>query len=186
MDPNSPWGVLPTPAVWDRDIDDIYRAVGEALSEWERLEFACLELYIALLASKNLGAGQGYGSVVAFSGRIELLKTAFAAFPYTDQPGFADEFVGLGALLTEIDRLSARRNEIAHGVASDVTIGGRRGFLLLHAGYATNKQSLDNHSLGKYAYGSGEILIYARRFAERESLVQKYSRATSTAWRTPL
>jgi hypothetical protein len=123
--------------------DSIHLAVGRALHTWELMESALARIFGALVQSRAEGALRAYGSVVSFSGRKDMLTMAFECYPKKDDP-IASAFPNL---LDEIKEFSARRNEIAHGIAKEFyshEFGKQptsRGSYLVAPWYGSKKQS---------------------------------------------
>jgi hypothetical protein len=162
--------------------------VGRALSHWERFE-----AYLALIFTETIGlrptqdicAVRAYGSVMAFSGRADMVQAATEAF-FFRQPNPALH-VQFDELMEMARGYSGRRNDLAHGVVDyhpeyyatdpeDVS----RGHVLLPSEYATKKRVL--HSVGLspikqnplYYYGSEQIDRYAVGFRILRSRAAAY------------
>lgn len=128
--------------------DEIFTAVGRALSKWEQLQG-----YLALIFAQMIGedpngsftALRAFGTVTSQSNRLQILREAgkmfFEFHPSTHQEEFS-------SLLVSVEQLERRRNEIAHGVvnpyvpdAADPTSGT---YALLPAYYATRKRPVED------------------------------------------
>ncbi|MDP2009020.1 MAG: hypothetical protein Q8K11_02470 [Phenylobacterium sp.] len=118
MNPNDSFAPEPFPETGSSSHQEIYLAVGAALSAWEHSE-----LHLTLVFSHLIGDGahseaafRAYGSAIAFSARADMVIAAadqvLAAHPERDElvPKFRHA-------INLIRRASTRRNEIAHGAA---------------------------------------------------------------------
>lgn len=168
MDPNDIWAIPPRPAVGDADIDTTYRAVGHALSEWERFEAHLAILFATILGLERESntARRAYGSVVAFAGRAEMLKgAADIYFQEHPEPHFEAQF---SSIYKTARRAGARRNDIAHGIVQPFNriTKPRKGWDYgLYPSYYTSK-GRDLSFKPEYVYTSAEIERFARQFGE--------------------
>jgi hypothetical protein len=147
----NPYDVLPPPERGDKSSATIFRNIGQALTLWE-----LIEEHLADIFSIMLGGGTGfhvspaqrsYGAIVTYKARAEMLSAAsqvyFKMFPHADFPG------ELKALLVEVGRFSARRNEIAHGSVKQWSVSSKdfeieqdRTWYLMPAVYNTSKTEI--------------------------------------------
>ena len=182
MDPNCPWNVAPVEPKGDEHREGIYLAVGYALSEWEGMEWRLMSLYSALLNSHTLGAQRGWGTLIAFAARLELTREAELAFPGRDWP----QFESLRETVRLAEKLSGRRNDIAHGHV--VKVGGKNsGFYLCPSWYSTtkflgSKGMAGDSGLGKYAYTAAQIIKYGNHFAELTKTINRQNDEVVAAW----
>jgi hypothetical protein len=104
------------PRLGDLSIDMTYRAVGHALTAWEKFERELAEIFSFLAAKRfrYLPAMRAYGSILTLRGRIDLLKTASEAV-LAEKPNKVFR-LRLASLLDGATNFGSRRNEIAHGV----------------------------------------------------------------------
>ena len=180
--PEHPWLPAKREPKGDPEDSTVYLAVGRALSRWEWLEATLAEIFKLLCNAEFDGAERAYGSVVAFSGRRNMLDAAFEVFPWRRK----DDVKRFPKLVEQIQRFSARRNEIAHGNVMGIGIQGENlGFYLVPASYNSNKQytvwdlmdasSAQRHmemTAGKYAYTSAQINAYESHFLRlREEVI---------------
>ena len=110
-----PWDPRPWPTGGEKNADEIYAAVGRALSQWERYEGHLSVLFSAIVSnSDNLPARRAYNAVRTFEARIEMLRRASEAY-FAEKP---TEWLQLlmKTVVTDGKNYVARRNEIAHGV----------------------------------------------------------------------
>ncbi len=166
MDPNCPWNPKPKLPMGDADERDTYAAVGHALSRWECLETSIALCFSAIVgALMNQSAMRAYGTVASFSGRRDMVKAAFDVFELRDHPKVAP----FAPLLNRAGNFSARRNEIAHGVVTRVTVDNvPQGSYLVPPRYNSNKhkyrEPISMLGLGDYAYTAAQIHEYAQHF----------------------
>src|SRR5437667_11584857 len=82
---SNPWDAPPKPATADVS-EDIYTAVGKALSNWELVEAQLGEIFSifvrtpVFLTPLEEPAMWAYGSVVSFNGRADMLEAAARGF----------------------------------------------------------------------------------------------------------
>lgn len=176
---NNPWDALPRPQTGTPDLDVLYAAVGRALSQWEVLESNLARIF-QLLCNASEAAAVAYGAVSSFTGRCDMLEAAFRCY------SGKKKFARLPKLLGEIKKFSARRNDIAHGVAIESTRNKvAEGYLLVPSFYNSRKRphwmemqidELDPTEFirrleGAYAYNDEQIEHYRSHFARLSSEV---------------
>jgi hypothetical protein len=162
----------------DADADAIYAAVGRALSTWELLEMAAVDLFVLFVQSYSPAAKRAYGSIISASGRRDTIlaaaETCFLIHKVTEADALKiRRFVEHWAVA------SGRRNDIAHGVVTRVSIGEKeRGHFLRPADYNTNKNRAtgwftpfnENDEFwfmhGDYRYTKNDIEHFTARFGE--------------------
>ena len=176
----NPWDIRET-LDFDATPDPIYLNIGRALTGWEVLEQQISRLFGFFCGGDDpLPSRRAYGSVISFQGRAEMLRVAAEGYFYA-RPDHAMER-RFHALLVEVGKFSARRNEIAHGVVGIpfYVMGPGSGlsayeprYALMPSEYATNKHallkgSMEGHELGemrrKYAYSSTDVDHYRAEF----------------------
>jgi hypothetical protein len=160
--------------------DQLYAAVGDALTQWEKLEEELAEIFSVLVGAPELTPGRGpaisaYGSVSNYTTRAAMLKAAadafFRQYPAEIAAPLRDGFNGL---MRRCGEFVARRNDIAHG-KRDIVVG--RGHYLLPAFYNTKKHRPDEPMA--FSYSSKEIRVYSNHFIDLRSLAQRVNSATS-------
>jgi hypothetical protein len=162
----NPWDP-PFARTADANEDDIFKAVGKALTNWEFVEEALARIFAALVgtvAYPRAGpAVRAYGSIISFRSRVEMIEWAGDAFFSLPPPSqFQSD---LYPLMTECKDWSQRRNDIAHGrVWPSPDLGG---YLLFPSLYNTKKQKLFQPPA--FCYSSKGSTSCRRRF--RTSLV---------------
>src|SRR5262249_42861906 len=123
----------------------------------------------------NLSALRAYGSITTFRGRAEMLQSSSEVyFIYNQDEALENEITAILKLANS--HLSARRNEIAHGIVqpyftplSDGTMTPS-GFVLYPAYYATRKRRLPEtipltaDIKPSYIYSSVEINCFKDQF----------------------
>ena len=168
MDPNCIWDVPPIPEAGEDDPVILFQAVGAALTSWEYLESVLALLFGTMLGLEtvSLSAQRAYGSIAAFTGRLDLLKGA--ASGYFEQHPDAKHEATFDALGKTLRKAAGRRNDIAHGT---VTLYPRHaparecvGYLLIPSSYSVIKN--DAHWKPKYAYSAATIDRFRLQFAE--------------------
>jgi hypothetical protein len=141
----SPLGPQPFPQVGNANADDVYQAVGRALSAWETTEEDFAALFNALITPLHMSFAlrRSYGNIAAARGRNEIIGTAadvfFRNFPDKDLQ------TRLRALLKKYSDAGARRNEIAYGVVAGHVWESSKsfsGFFLGPSFWNTNKRGV--------------------------------------------
>lgn len=180
--PNDYWN---RPAIRDRGDDNeeqVFCAVGRALTSWEKLEegFAWLFTTILQSPSSSAAARRVYGSITTSHGRREaLLAAAEITLGFQHQIAF-------NQLIKNFADASARRDDIAHGVVmrlSSGTISTQTdpdnllasanfvGCYLSPSPYVTQRTyafgpppDAPIFAVGKYLYTSADIGAFADKF----------------------
>jgi hypothetical protein len=123
----------------DESLIAIYTSVGLHLSSWEMLEMFMSMLFSTLIGSYSHAAVRAYGAISSANGRREALEQAGQVFFHeNDLPKEFEKF--FGKLMDHFREAGARRNEIAHGVASKLQIDNvSRGCFLAPPQYNSRK-----------------------------------------------
>jgi hypothetical protein len=175
------WDIRPKSAKGSATADDIYRAVGMALTSWEYVENALADAFTLFVGAPEespprVPALRAYGAIVGFQSRAAMLDAAGEAFFHKHRDQTPDpkldpqkeklrgEFV---SLLRETKGHSDRRNDIGHGIVSS----SRLGSFLYPPDYNARKYPLlkDNltlHHRAAYAYTADDIHHYRKGFEE--------------------
>jgi hypothetical protein len=137
----NPWDIPPKPTNAPDHPDELYAAVGKALSSWDGVESVLAEVFSLFLGTPIFSNPlqepgiRAYGSVVSFNGRAEMLDAAAKAYFHSKKTPTAELEMKLRGLLNECRQFSGRRNDIAHG----------RVEFLLGAEYDWWPQTDENH-----------------------------------------
>ncbi|KAF0128503.1 MAG: hypothetical protein FD152_2312, partial [Xanthobacteraceae bacterium] len=117
-------------------MDDVFRAVGAALTQWEFVETAFAELFGTLLGAPGGSAARAYGVVTTSGARRDMIsQAAQGEFPH-DEVLLAQ----IKDVLSIAEVGSQRRNEIAHGAVMRLTDRGEdRGCYLIPPTYVSKK-----------------------------------------------
>lgn len=171
-----PWDIPSFPSLGDLDPDITYRAVGEALTLWEKFEREMAGIYSILVAKqpRHSPAMRAYGAILTSRGRIDLLKAASeAVFVYAPNRELRLRFK---AILESATEFSVRRNEIAHGIVMRYRNlrSDPKSYVLAPNYLSTHKMkfpSADKCEAGEpgelravYAYSSSEIGYFSGHF----------------------
>tara|TARA_R110000796_G_scaffold37393_4_gene94404 strand:- start:300 stop:929 length:630 start_codon:yes stop_codon:yes gene_type:complete len=185
------WNSPPREPHGDVGAEQIYQAVGTALSQWEQIESILGEAFATFVESNSPAAQRAYGSIISAVGRCSALNSAASIFfdlhPEKEKQPYTEA-------LKAVEFASARRNEIAHGVvkifATPETIGG--GYYLLPPDYNSRKtepsisfptdETLDPFAWTSfsYAYTSQQILDFTKRFQNLERIAFNMARGLSS------
>lgn len=159
------WRMLPRPERGAATEDELYTAVGAALSTWELVEEGLAEIFATFVGSPEAGPGSGhdpairaFGSVLTFKGRQEMVAAAKQAFFWRAEldDDLSNQF---GRINEEAGGFAGRRNEIAHGRVQYIP---EKGFYLFPGLYNTSKNPIDKPAA--YAYGPNEVYHYRESF----------------------
>lgn len=136
--PNA-WDRPAWPSIGNEPPDEIYLAVGRALSAWCEAEEAIAYLFSTVVEAGIIDApvNRAYSSISGVRDRIRMVREAADAWfmflgscPRSDNPF---------KILTACEKWSERRNEIAHGgVDRDLELVSNQWFL--YPGYFTTKR----------------------------------------------
>jgi hypothetical protein len=180
-----PWDVLPIEPKGDDTADEIYLAVGKALTTWERLDDTLGMIFGTIVRSEKGAASAAYGVVLSPASRAEMIVAA-AEQTFSINDPLALQIV---KLVNDVGRLAGRRNDIAHGVVTSFSEtrleegGGKteveHGHYLVPANYNRRKKRSKKairdyliehgmnfypHLFHKYAYTSAQIYTYITHF----------------------
>jgi hypothetical protein len=166
-----PWDRRPWPISGDTNQNELYAAVGRALSEWERYESVLAFLFANLIgAPVMLAARRAYSAVRTFEGRADMLRAASEAYFYGD-PTATDRFQpDFKTILSHATSFASRRNDVAHGVVdhyrpkppAPAPLPAPEEYALFPA-YATFKDR-DPESVPSYCYTSDELEYFRLEF----------------------
>ncbi|NML29712.1 hypothetical protein [Paraburkholderia antibiotica] len=177
----------PSPAtVGSKSQDEIFRAVGAALSAWESAESALVTLYLILCECESgsyVAVRRTFGSIVSGGARREAIKAA--AEIYFGHHWKAKAGKRLRSLIDAFGEASRRRDEIAHGQAYSFTVNSRSyGNFLFASEYIANR----NHpypqanaedpfsgTTAKYHYRAEDVLVFASKFSALRDAVWQYT-----------
>ncbi len=171
-----PWEAPPAPLTGDATNTQTFSAVGNALSSWEYFEAYLAMLYANLVGgnqNEGFAAMRSYGTIISFQNRRKMLEASievhFAVYPDEELQN------KLTDILTTAEKLSARRNEIAHGIVqpyvANLTEPHVPSYALFPAYYATSKRKFQEQDLAlqlttaKFVYSSIEIDKFAAAFS---------------------
>ena len=180
MDPNCPWNIKPILPLGDSSADDVFLAVGRALTQWEVLEGRLGYMFGLIVDSRRTdAASRAYGAVSSFQARYDMLAAAFAASPARHDPAVAP----FDALLKRIAHFGPRRNDIAHGMVTKFNVDRKeRGHYLCPAQYATKRRRRPGTALGDYAYTSAQIYEYVAEFIACGKAILPFMTAVQEYW----
>lgn len=185
------WQIAQRAEQGDEGADSVYHAVGEALTQWERLEIELAGLFGILVDSASHAASRAYGVIVSARGRNEALERAGEVYFELHHP---EHHLAFKNILRAVAYAAARRNDVAHGIVvtyADRSVPGG-GYYLVAAEYNSRKTDafidLNNDvydpfafARHRYALTSREIKEYRLRFATLSHVVAELSRKLSSS-----
>lgn len=150
----------------DANENDLFAAVGKALSRWELAENHMARLFGVLVESTSQASARAFGTVVSSTGRREMLEKA--AEVYFDSPRFRTHDAEISpfrrkhdsgvlkTLLKNYARAAERRNDIAHGIVTEILWREPRshGHFLVPPDYNTRRTKLSQYRIyGEDGFG---------------------------------
>ena len=121
IDMTNPWDRPTLPTSADLSIDDVYSGVGHVTSQWEGIEVQLCRMYsFFVLKPDDRMVMHDYGDQKIFMMRFEVLKQKAESF-FCTKPSQEIE-AKFDDLAKALDGYSARRNEVAHGIAMPAQI----------------------------------------------------------------
>jgi hypothetical protein len=160
----NPWDIIPKIAPrGDPHEDDIFRAVGRALTSWEYVEEEWADIFAILVnadmaSPKKTPAMRAYGAIPTARSRADMLDAAGEAYFYgKPNPQLQSEFE---SVLADYRGLMACRNNIAHGRSGPDSATGQ--WYLYPGLYNSKKYPLSGPL--SYLYSSVEIGAFTECF----------------------
>jgi hypothetical protein len=187
--PQNYWDRPKRAAAGDPDVNEIFRAVGNASTNWEGVEYAFSRLFMTLVESQSDAPGRAYGAIATSTGRRDMLTQAADAFikKFGDHPGDRESTY---SLIQNYSKANSRRVDIIHATVAQFD---NLGHYLIVPLYSSRKRrpltiadirKLDPLTMTQteYAFVSTDIVSFCDKFAElfqsvfchQEYLWQKY------------
>jgi hypothetical protein len=130
----------------------LHIGVGDALSSWEFVETATSMLFEVMIESNTVAAGRAYGSITGARARADVLRQAGDVYfsirrHLSDKKdrAFAETVKHMeacfNAYVANYASASARRNDIAHGIATELSTveDGRQSWFLVPPLYQSSR-----------------------------------------------
>lgn len=154
-----PFWERPTPVRnGDIDVDDIYVAVGRALSEWSMVEIALGRLYAVLDGVTPQAAWSIYAAERDLGGRHAIL--AQAAEEYFEREERAGDRETCRKVIEAARHAAQRRDDVVHGIAVLFRPGTLEGSYLVPTGFTAGDSNVPD-----YAYTGAQLTSLRGRFA---------------------
>jgi hypothetical protein len=153
----------PLTQIGDKGHENILYAVGKALSAWEHSERMFARIFSKLVHPNGSGfaAQRTYGEILATVTRRQMIESAAEIF-FRNFPNEAAE-KELTRLMQIYDSASARRNDLAHGIAGgDDNDAGETWCFLVPNTWGSKLRDL--HLKIAYRYSSKQIEVYEQAF----------------------
>lgn len=120
----NPWDPLPILNIGDSDASELYRAIGQALTVWERLDDNIGILFAVLVNSRQGAAEAAFGMVQSIEQQLRMVSAAAdriypkiqnAQTLEMEAPPIRTE---IAQLINDLVHLAGCRNNIAHGIVT--------------------------------------------------------------------
>ena len=153
------------PSAWNRptpnrhgdiDVDDIYIAVGRALSEWSMVEIALGRLYAALDGAQPQTAWTLYAAERAPRARLAQLSEA-ARNRFID--GETEDSATCHRVIEAAGHAAQRRDDVVHGIAVLFRPGTLDGSYLVPTGFTAGDSNVPD-----YAYTAAQLTTLRSQF----------------------
>ena len=153
------------PSAWNRpapddhgdiDVDDIYIAIGRALSEWSMVEIALGRLYAALDGAPPQLAWSIYAAERDSRTRLARLGEAARA-RFAD--GETKDSVTCRRVIEAAGHAAQRRDDMVHGIAVLFRPGALDGSYLVPTGFTAGDSNMP-----EYAYTAAQLTILRSQF----------------------
>jgi hypothetical protein len=174
--------------------DEIYAAVGRALTAWERLDTALAMTFGSFVGTQHVVALRALGRIESPAARLQVLLEAFQS----SSPAVQRNLPSYEATVKSVMRLTEARNAVAHGQVQGIQITGRKkGYYLVPGLSASRKAAhpaLTNISallagdseaqiishVFDYALNAGRVLAFAEEFDALRAEVERWSLPSAT------
>jgi hypothetical protein len=171
----------------DADNNNIYHAVGYALTCWEIAEEALAELYLVLTHTEKSSISpvrRAFGSIESNSGRRKAIEAAAEAHfeRRWEENDIRKAFL---LVIDAVARASRRRDDLAHGIALGQQFDERSfGAFLFPPDYNTPRTHMyadtgDGDPLfftmTKYRFTSQQIMEFANRFNQLKEAIWEHT-----------
>ncbi len=167
----NPWDPFPLPRDGDLDDNATFQGIGRIIDRWERIEFNLARVHSVFVGDPDGSeAMREYGNGRIVPERDAIIRASaekwFVKRPNQKREGQFDRF------MQEVVGFADRRNEIAHGIAHQVSgftffrqRTTRPDYRVQYAVIPPYQVMKRHHANGvpKYMYGSAEMAILERR-----------------------
>jgi len=161
-----PWDDRPWAQQGEKHEDEVFAAVGRALSHWELLEQAVAGLFTLVTVGSchapSAPSLRAYSTVTSSRNRVEMVRAAVEAWLREWKVCPLSENVV--AALNECGGWAGRRNDIAHGIVDRFADEFEKGWFLIPGLYARRGRN----ELGRvdYRYNAEIINSFGNSFLE--------------------
>jgi hypothetical protein len=162
----NPWDERPWAQQGNKNHDEIFTAVGSALSDWELLEQSIAAVFTLVTVGSyyapSTPALRAYSSVISSNNRIQMVRAALQAWlrERKDCPLQGNVLT----ILSECSGWAGRRNDVAHGIVDRFLDEFEKGWFLVPGLYAKRGRN----EVGKvdYRYNAEIIHGFGGQFIE--------------------
>jgi len=172
---DKPWDTTPWPEEGNSGHDELFLAVGRALSNWELVESAIAGLFTIVTVGSyhapTAPAIRAYSTVTSATNRIQMVRAALESWLYVwkDCPGGSNAL----NILKECGEWAARRNEIAHGIVDRLIDAPKNAWFLFPSFYNARKRQLGDRPA--YRYTAANIDYYSDCFVTLHNRLNEVS-----------
>jgi hypothetical protein len=170
----------------DSEIDLLYSLVGQILSQWEEVELALANLFSVMseadTPASSMAVNRTYGAIGFNSGRRQAVS--FVAELYFGRQFWRKAKADLNLLLKHIEYASSRRDDVAHGRVTSVTVNGvYHGCFLVAPEYNTRfsypymgdvKDDPISFLRSRYRYTGNDLMILLQKLSQLRLQVHHY------------
>lgn len=178
----------PTPTTTE---EELYSAVGKALTAWERLDTALAMTFGSFVGTQHIVALRALGRIESPAARLQVLLEAFQS----SSPQVQSSLPNYEATVKSVIKLTEARNAIAHGQVHGIQITGRdKGFYLVPGMSTSRKAANPAHTVFESLFAAkteaeavAQIYDYALNAARIIAFAAEFDRlqAEVTSWAIP-
>lgn len=157
MDPNAAWSPKPRLPGGDPYPDMLYHAMGHALHCWALFEGITTHTFAYLMGNEHMEeAALAYRAAGSTAVQRAMFEAVLSSHKHANAP-YAQP---IKDVLDRMNKLQARRNDIAHGYVSNVNNLG----CYLMPPPSSPKSRKGDPTFGAYAYTAAQVQEYAAEF----------------------
>lgn len=175
-----PSKILPREPKGDDSPEQLYREVGYALTEWERLQAVLMDLFCNLVKGDQIVLGRAFGTLKTPIPRVEMIEAVANARYLTRMWGkktnqhLEPTKEKILNLTKRVKGLNERRNDIAHGTVVRHSFNGvLLGYYLDPRDTMTAKYDVGKDPPAAYMWTAKQVRHYADEFTKLRGTAQE-------------